>query len=59
VERLAVSVLGFVVALAVGAFVVSSILADAAMLVEAGGWWMLGLYGVVPSLVWLHARGDW
>jgi hypothetical protein len=49
--------LGLVVALAIGASSVSSILADAAMLVEAGGWWMHGLYGVVPTLVWLHSRG--
>ena len=53
--RLLETLLGLVVALIVGIYVVSSILADAAMLVTAGGWWMLGLYAVVPSLVALHA----
>ncbi len=40
--------------LLVGAIIVQSILADAAMLVGAGGWWMLGVYLVVPTLVGFH-----
>jgi len=47
---------GLVFALFVGSYVALSIAADAALLVDAGGWWMLGLYGVVPALVALHAR---
>jgi len=40
-----------IVALPVGALIVWSILADASMLVGAGGWWMLLAYLVVPTLI--------
>ncbi len=40
-----------IVALPVGVLIVWSILADASMLVGAGGWWMLLLYLVVPALI--------
>jgi hypothetical protein len=53
--RLLGGLIGLAVALVIGAVVVSSVLADARMLVDAGGWYMLGLYLVVPSLVALHA----
>ncbi len=46
------------VAVPVGALVVWSILADASMLVDAGGWWMLGVYLVVPTLIGLYAWWD-
>jgi hypothetical protein len=46
---------GLLVALPIGAFVVWSVLADASMLVEAGGWWMLLLYLIVPVCVALYA----
>ena len=35
------------VVLVVGVYVAASVVADAAMLVEAGGWWMLSVYLVV------------
>lgn len=40
-----------IVALPVGVVIVWSILADASMLVGAGGGWMLLLYLVVPALI--------
>jgi hypothetical protein len=46
---------GLIVVLAIGAAVVASVVADADMLVDAGGWWMLLLFLVVPALVGLHA----
>ena len=46
---------GLLVALPIGLFVASSVLADAANLVNAGGWWMLLLYLVVPVAIGLYA----
>jgi hypothetical protein len=43
------------VALPIGLVVVGSVLADAAMLVDAGGWWMLLLYLVTPSCIGVYA----
>jgi len=51
--RLVLILGGLLIALPVGAAVVWSILADASMLVGAGGWWMLGVYLVVPALIGL------
>jgi len=53
--RLVLILGGLLIALPVGAAVVWSILADASMLVGAGGWWMLGVYLVVPALIGLFA----
>lgn len=39
----------------VGVLVAWSILADAEMLVDAGRWWALGAFLVVPVAVALHA----
>jgi len=51
--RLVLLLGGLLIALPIGAAVVWSILADASMLVGAGGWWMLGVYLVVPALIGL------
>lgn len=44
--------------LLVGVYVVASVVSDAAMLVDVGGWWMLSLYLVVPALVGIDAWRD-
>jgi len=49
--RLVLILGGLLIAVPIGAFVAWSILADASMLVGAGGWWMLGVYLVVPALI--------
>jgi hypothetical protein len=50
--------LGLPVVLLVGLYVAASVVSDAAMLVDAGVWWMLSLYLVVPALVGIHAWRD-
>jgi hypothetical protein len=60
-ERLLVWVVmlaGLLVVLAIGAVVVWSILGDADMLLDAGGWWMLLLFLVVPALIGLYALNE-
>jgi hypothetical protein len=48
---LLVCLLSLGVTVLIGALVVASIVAEAAWLVDVGGWWMLLLYLVVPLLV--------
>ena len=58
--RLALVAGALLIALPIGFLVTGSVLADAAMLVNAGGWWMLALYLVTPAaigLYWLRGGG--
>jgi hypothetical protein len=53
--RILLTLGGLLVALPIALVVVWSVLGDAANLVNAGGWWMLLVYLVVPACIGLYA----